>query len=320
MKERKMIAWGASKLLHLHLEHTAERFFSYCVDSYAKRAEVNGLRIVQADALAQEAKGAYHVVIFAVSNKALREISLFLSQMGLEYGTDFSYYSDFFRPKFDKKLAGVLDHQPEEGLYRFALAQTLNSVKPVHTTILGTQLFLECLKATENVDGDIAEVGAFEGGNSFIALNYLALRGGRARTYHIFDSFEGFPELSAFDPANCKQGDYCTQASLQSVLNDFRLLPGARIVPGFVPQTFDSLPKNAAFSLVFYDCDLYQPALDTFAYFWDRLDPGGILLVHDYCAEAGGFEGVHKATHEFFDPRGVPVHGFFETTMALVRK
>lgn len=71
---------------------------------------------------------------------------------------------------------------------------------------------------------------------------------------------------------------------------------------------------------MFYDCDLYQPALDTFEYFWDKIIPGGFMLVHDYIAEEGGFTGVKKATDEFFKPKGVVIHPIWETTMALITK
>ena len=71
---------------------------------------------------------------------------------------------------------------------------------------------------------------------------------------------------------------------------------------------------------LFYDCDFYLPALDTFDYFWDRIVPGGYLLIHDYEAEEGGYAGVKKATDEFFGPRKIKFPSFYENTMAVIRK
>jgi hypothetical protein len=71
---------------------------------------------------------------------------------------------------------------------------------------------------------------------------------------------------------------------------------------------------------VFYDCDLYQPALDTYAYFWERLEPGGMIIIHDNVATPRGWNGVRKATNQFFDPLSVPIHDLWETTMSVVQK
>ena len=140
------------------------------------------------------------------------------------------------------------------------------------------------------------------------------------RPFYIFDSFEGFPELSQNDPETKKAGDYKIETSYENILDNFSMFPFAHVIKGFVPGTFSSLPKHERYGLVFYDCDLYDPALATFEYFWDRLMPGGYMLIHDYVAEKGGFLGVRKATDEFFKPRNIAVQEFWENTMGLAIK
>ena len=70
----------------------------------------------------------------------------------------------------------------------------------------------------------------------------------------------------------------------------FSVLEQVKVIKGFIPGTFSQLPANKAYSLVFYDCDLYQPALDTFEYFWGRVSHGGIVLVHDYFSSLAGLK------------------------------
>ena len=44
------------------------------------------------------------------------------------------------------------------------------------------------------------------------------------------------------------------------------------------------------------------------------------MVVHDYCTEIGGFEGVKVAVREFFGELPVVVVEFFENTMAVIQK
>jgi hypothetical protein len=66
---------------------------------------------------------------------------------------------------------------------------------------------------------------------------------------------------------------------------------------GWIPKRFESVAEQA-FSFVHLDVDLYQPTLDSLLFFYDRLQPGGILLCDDY-----GFAncpGARRALDEFF--------------------
>ena len=209
---------------------------------------------------------------------------------------------------------------PSIDIYTYALSFSLNSVTPIHTTVLGTVTFLECLEKIQEIDGDIAEVGVFEGGNALCSLIYSTSKYISKKKYWIFDSFEGFPELSEYDPNSMQQGDYKVETSVQQICNNFKIFPEGKIIQGFVPQTYEKVPKDSKFAIVFYDCDLYQPALNTYNYFWERIVSGGYLIIHDYETEPGGFEGVRKATHEFFQEKGVSILSFYENTMAIIKK
>jgi hypothetical protein len=314
----KNIAWGTSKLLKMYLAETKSGFFDYCVDDFSVESNVYGLPIKKSEELLKEPKESFKIIIFAVSNKSLREITSKLNSMGLAYGDDFILYSDFFYKDFVKKAEKQLGFKLDPKIYEFALSYTLNSQLLIHTTILGTWLFLEILKSLNDIAGSVAEIGAFEGGNALCGLQFSASL--KDKRFYIFDSFEGFPELSKNDPDNYVSGDYNINTAFEKIRDIFSIFPDAVLVKGFVPTTFDKIKEGEKFSLVFYDCDLYQPALDTFNFFWDRIVLGGYLLVHDYEAEEGGFTGVKKATDEFFKDKNVKLFSFFENTIAVIKK
>jgi O-methyltransferase len=63
---------------------------------------------------------------------------------------------------------------------------------------------------------------------------------------------------------------------------------------GFFPQTAGR-PRDAVFSFVHLDVDLYQSTLEGLKFFYPRPSRGGILLSHDYKSSAG----VDKAFQDF---------------------
>jgi len=314
----KKIAWGASKLLHLYLENCGETF-DYCIDSSSNQQDICGLKVVRPDVLEKENKEEVFIVIFAVSNKALSAISLDLVNLGYKYKVNFIFYSDYLYVDYCNRCFDAFGFRGNDQLYAYVLSTVLNSKKPIHTTILGNLLFLQCLQAVQPLEGAIAEVGAFEGGNALCALQYLAANRQLSKDFYIMDSFEGFLEVGEFDPATSKRGDYATDYAYEFIKTDFSFFENVHLIKGFVPETFNRI-KEDMFSLVFYDCDLYQPAIDTYSFFWERLVPGGFLLIHDYETEPGGFVGVKKATKEFFMDKNVRITSFFHNTMAAIRK
>ena len=67
------------------------------------------------------------------------------------------------------------------------------------------------------------------------------------------------------------------------------------IKKGFLPDTFVGV--DCKFCFVSLDMDLYKPMLDAMKFFWDRLTPCGVMLLHDYYVPE--LEGVKKAVEDF---------------------
>jgi Macrocin-O-methyltransferase (TylF) len=314
------IAYGCSKLLRFFLNcgEPADRQFDYVVDQGYAGSEFCGLPVVRPPELEARKMPGDIVYVFAVSNSALNSILSYLAGIGFRLGANTVLYSEFFREEFRTSVALQIGWDLDYRLLEYSTAYTLNSRKPIHTTICGTWLFLEILRRVGAGSGQIAEVGAFEGGNALCALQSPVWP--QDREYYIFDSFEGFPELSNRDPSAQKAGDYQTTKSYEEILIPFTPYPQAKFIRGFVPDAFSHVPPSETFSMVFYDCDLYQPALATFEFFWDRMNSGAAMVVHDYFAEPNGFTGVRDACAEFFGGQTCKKAEFWQNTMAVFFK
>jgi len=319
LTDKKLIAYGAGPALAIYLANLANRF-AYAVDGNPalQGTSIHGVEIFPPSRLAEENPAAIMVIITALSSPSLREIHHYLSDHGFVFGENYLDLSTLMKDSFKVRGEELLHLSFSWENYLFARAFNFNSATPIETGILGNWLLMELIQQTRNIRGAIAEVGAYQGGNTQLLLSALNLWQD-GRRYYVLDSFQGFGSLSPHDPQELKNA-YNYDFKAKRILNTLRLFPNAQVIPGFVPESFARIPAEERFSLVFYDCDLYQPALDTFAFFWGRLEKGGFLVIHDYVTYASGWVGVKKATDEFFNPLGIKPITFFETTMTVIVK
>ena len=152
----------------------------------------------------------------------------------------------------------------------------------------GCQL-ISALRAAKDIDGDIAEVGTARGGSARLIAEYS-----NGKTIHAFDTFEGDPEIGVDDSWSWKGRYAC---SLEEVREYLKGLP-VELHKGLFPDSAASF-KACRFSFVHLDVDLYKSTLDCLRFFYPRLNPGGILIVHGYLIASG----VNRALSEFFSDK-----------------
>jgi hypothetical protein len=148
-------------------------------------------------------------------------------------------------------------------------------------------------KLTLVIKGDTAECGVFEGASSYLICKNII---GVGKTHHIFDSFEGLSTPSTSDGTHWMKGDFgsCEERCRKN-LREFSFI---KYHKGWIPETFCEV-EDKQFSFVHVDVDLYQPTLETVAFFYPRLNKGSIMLFDDYGFSA--CPGAKKAIDEFFD-------------------
>lgn len=146
----------------------------------------------------------------------------------------------------------------------------------------------------ENIPGDFAELGVYKG-ESARAIHCMA----PMRTLHLFDTFTGFEKhdlAGETGEAAAYTENHFADTSVKKVLEFIAGDPEKiKIHAGYFPATAQSL-GHLGFAFVSIDADLYQPTKAGLDYFYPRLSPGGIIMVHDFNYK---WEGVVKAVNEF---------------------
>lgn len=137
---------------------------------------------------------------------------------------------------------------------------------------------------TSQIEGDIAEVGVYQGGSAKIICQ---IKGTKA--LHLFDTFNGLP----YSDDIYKKGDYRSHYEL--VKRHFKKYHNVFIYKGIFPETAITIKKKT-FSMVHLDVDVYKSTIDCLNFFYPRMNKGGIILIHDYIHS----KGVTRAVNDFF--------------------
>jgi O-methyltransferase len=151
---------------------------------------------------------------------------------------------------------------------------------------------IERLKSL-NIPGAFAELGVYKGETArmFHAMD-------SSREIFLFDTFDGFNEAD-LKQEDSKDSKYSTRnfsdTSLESVKKQFAHANSVHFFPGYFPETTIGL-KEQQYAFVHLDADLYLPTSKALAYFYSRLSPGGIIIIHDYNHT---WNGVTQAVDEF---------------------
>ena len=186
------------------------------------------------------------------------------------------------------------------------------------------------------IEGDLAELGVYRGDFSK-EMNALF----PDRELFLFDTFEGFDERDltvekekAGDGKNARAsvGDF-GDTSIEIVKEKLPYPEKAIFIKGYFPESLgrdlqmcgeertevcpeqmteagsdqisERCPENRKYCIVSLDTDLYEPTYHGLNFFYDRLVPGGVIMIHDY--NSSQYPGVKRAVRRFSRERGVYV-------------
>jgi O-methyltransferase len=139
------------------------------------------------------------------------------------------------------------------------------------------------------IEGALAELGVWRGHSAKVLTGMAP-----GRTLYLFDTFAGF--LPGELPANDSRREMYRDTSLDLV-KSYVGTDHVTYCPGMFPDSAAKLPAALRFALVHIDCKLKLPVKAGLEFFYPRLNPGGLLIVHDYAND--DWSGVGQAVDEF---------------------
>ena len=158
-----------------------------------------------------------------------------------------------------------------------------------------------------SVPGSFAEIGMFRGGSARIICS---LKG--EKKFYGFDTFQGLPERRAEDEKWFKTRQFL--ASKDVVAASLAGFNNVKLIEGVFPES-GSILNGERLSFVNLDVDLYESILSSLNFIWDKLTPGGMVLIHD-CHLAG----VKKALAEFLQAHAAMAFEVGCSQTALIRR
>lgn len=175
----------------------------------------------------------------------------------------------------------------------------------------------------DDVPGDVAETGVWRGGASIFMKGCLTAWGMQNRTVWVADSFEGLPIPSlpqdeGYDGSVTKLP--ILAISVEDVQENFRrydlLDDKVKFLKGWFRDTLHVAPIREL-ALLRLDGDLYESTMDALKALYDKVSPGGFIIVDDY----NEIEPCRRAVLEFREQHGIkdPIEGI-DWTGAYWRK
>lgn len=173
---------------------------------------------------------------------------------------------------------------------KFRQAYELGKATDTDGAVLcGTEIYWRmhviCWAAAQamHLDGDFVDCGVNTGIFARAVIDYTGFAES-SKTYYLLDTFAGL------DPRYSSQGELDRDMNqkyngrkdtlYEQVLETFKGFP-VKIIKGAVP---DTLPEVTAARIAYLSVDMncVQPETDALHYFWDRIVPGGIIILDDY--------------------------------------
>lgn len=175
----------------------------------------------------------------------------------------------------------------------------------------------------EGIPGDVAECGVWRGGSCIFMAGYLKVFGINSRRVIVADSFDGLPPPDNPNDANLDLSKRVfpeLAVSVETVQENFAAYDLADqnvvFVRGWFKDTLRFAPITQL-ALLRLDSDLYDSTMETLTALYEKVVPGGIVIVDDY-----DIPNCRNAIHDFFASRkeAIPVLAIVDWTGVWFRK
>lgn len=159
----------------------------------------------------------------------------------------------------------------------------------------------------DDVPGDLIETGVWRGGSCIYMRAILKAHGVRDRRVWVADSFQGLPEYDGrYDEDLGAQFHTFAELAVSEaeVRENFRrydlLDDQVEFLVGWFSETLPSAPIESL-AVLRLDGDMYASTMDALEALYDKVSPGGFVIVDDY----GAVPACAKAVEDFRETRGI---------------
>lgn len=176
-------------------------------------------------------------------------------------------------------------------------------------TMVPIDVFLDNIRLCNKYNlplGDVVECGVWRGG----IIAAIAQTLGNSRKYHLFDSFEGLPEVKAEDgmwakkwqeskdlwyAGNCKaEQDFAEKAMKIANCDNFKLYKG------WFKDTLSSY-EGSKIAVLRLDGDWYESTYTCLESLYPKVADNGLIIVDDYYV----WEGCIRAIYDYFSKNNI---------------
>ncbi|MEU2172235.1 TylF/MycF/NovP-related O-methyltransferase [Micromonospora chersina] len=216
-------------------------------------------------------------------------------------GTLASQEPDIDDPRF---LPGFIQHYITGDAYTMVPRVRLDNVQACIAEVL-----------EQEIPGDFIETGVWRGGTTIFMRGILKAFGVTDRRVWVADSFQGLPEPDAGRfPAEAvaHASDTMTRtykhfavsrADVEANFRAFGLLDEqVRFLEGWFEDTLPAAPIERL-AVIRLDGDYYQSTMDALTSLYDKLSPGGYVVVDDYGEDLWTY--CRQAVDDFRRDRGL---------------
>jgi O-methyltransferase len=215
-------------------------------------------------------------------------------------------------PRRRRDPARHLDAETRE-ILRAVRPRTMTAREKVFALVCATRYAVD-----QRIPGTIVECGVWRGGSMQAAALALRGRGAQDRELHLFDTFEGMSEPTDADRTNDGRLAAELLATRERTANvwavaDLEDVRAGMAETGYPPERIhfhrgrveETIPEQAPqqIAILRLDTDWYESTRHELEHLYDRLVPGGVLIIDDY----GSWQGARKAVDEFMARTGAPL-------------
>jgi O-methyltransferase len=158
-----------------------------------------------------------------------------------------------------------------------------------------------CAGNALGLEGDFVECGVFRGFSTAVAAKYLKFERQKKKWY-LYDTFSGIPD-DQLNAGQASPSGYGEPSLYEQARHRFASWPNIHVLRGRIPEILGAEPKRIAF--LHLDLNSAKAELGALEVLYDRIVPGGYLLLDDY----GWYEYREQKAREdpFLAARGCKV-------------